>query len=104
MALLLLQFGLLALVALSAVASQDLAKANRQARAHALARRRVEMLRAIPCTAPSAGHSQWPGGLEEAWEVKAIGSTRLIIESVDMQLPRGRRASHMLRVWMLCPP
>jgi hypothetical protein len=102
LALLLLQFGLLALVAASAVAAQDLGTANRRARAHAIARNRVEQLRATRCAGATAGHARWPGGLEERWAVTEVGPLRLITDSVEMRLSRGRRGSHVLRARVLC--
>ena len=102
LALLLLQFGLLALIAASAVAARDLGTANRRARAQALARNRVELLRANPCAPASSGEMRWPGGLHEWWTVSAAGQLRVVVDSVEMQFARGRRGSHVLRGWALC--
>lgn len=102
LALLLLQFGLLALVAASAVAARDLGTANRRARAQALARNRVELLRAGPCAAPTTGESRWPEGLREYWTASAVGPLRVVVDSVELTLAGGRRATYVLRGWFLC--
>jgi|SRR5688500_7712621 Tfp pilus assembly protein PilV len=101
-ALVLFQFGMLALVATSAVAARDLAAANRHARAQALAANRVEQLRAQACPASLAGSMSWPGGLTEYWRVEASGMRRIISDSVELLLPRGRRASHVMQAHVLC--
>lgn len=95
---------MLALVATSAVAAQDLAAANRRVRAQSLAANRVEHLRALACPAPVAGSAQWPGGLTEYWRVDAAGTRRIITDSVELLLPRGRRGSHVMQAHVLCPP
>jgi Tfp pilus assembly protein PilV len=102
-ALVLFQFGMLALVATSAVAARDLAAAHRHARAQALATNRVEQLRARACPASVAGSMSWPGGLTEYWRVEASGTRRIISDSVELLLPRGRRASHVIQAHVLCP-
>jgi Tfp pilus assembly protein PilV len=102
LALLLLQFGLLALVAASAVSARDLGTANRRARAQALARNRVELVRASPCGAAATGERRWPGGLRELWTVSAAGPLRMVVDSVELTLARGRQESYVLRGWTLC--
>lgn len=103
-ALVLFQFGMLAMVATSAVAARDLAEANRRVRAHALAANRVEHLRALACSSSAAGSMSWPGGLTEYWRVDASGTRRIISDSVELLLPRGRRASHVIQAHVLCSP
>lgn len=103
-ALVLFEFGMLALAATSAVAAQDLAAANRRVRAQSLAANRVEHLRALACPAPVAGSAQWPGGLTEYWRVDAAGTRRIITDSVELLLPRGRRGSHVMQAHLLCSP
>jgi len=102
LALLLFQFGMLALAGASAVAARDLAAANRRARAQALAEARVARLRAGRCPAPAAGSQRAPGGLEEYWRVAAHGRAREVVDSVAMELPGARTSSLVLRAWVLC--
>lgn len=107
LALVLLEFGLLALAAATAVAARDLATANRRVQALTLARSRVETLRSAVCDAAAAqswsGYHSWHFGIDEHWQVSATGDVRLIVDSVVMALPAGRSASHVLRGWELCP-
>lgn len=102
LALVLLQFGLLATIAASAVASRDLAAANRRVRAQEVARGRVDGLRVNGCAAAAPGSMRWPGGIEEHWRIDAVGMLRVITDSVVMVLPRGKRAAHVRRGWVLC--
>lgn len=102
-ALVLFEFGMLALAATTAMAARDLAAANLGFRAQALARNRVEQLRASACPAPGAGYAQ-AGGLREFWRVDAAGQLRIISDSVDFKLPRARRGSHVRRAWTICAP
>jgi Tfp pilus assembly protein PilV len=102
LALLVLQFGLLALAATSVVAARDLANANRRARAHSLGLHRVELLSARACPAPQAGSREHAGGLTEFWRVEALGLMRAIADSVDMRLPQGRSAHVVIRAWTAC--
>jgi Tfp pilus assembly protein PilV len=104
LALVVLQFGLLALLAANAVAARDLGTANRRARAQSIARSRVESFRARGCAEPVTGQARWPGGIDESWRVEASGSLQVITDSIEMQLPRGRSANHVLRSWLLCSP
>jgi Tfp pilus assembly protein PilV len=101
-ALLLFEFGMLALAAASAVAARDIAYAQRSMRAQALARHRVELLRANACPAPGSGTAEAPGGLREFWRVDATGPLRIISDSVDLMLPGGRRGDVVLRAWTIC--
>jgi Tfp pilus assembly protein PilV len=102
-ALVLFEVGMLALAATSAMAARDLAAANLSVRALAVARNRVELLRASGCPAPGAGDVQ-AGGLKEFWRVDAAGPLRIISDSVDFRLPRARRGSHVRRAWTVCAP
>ena len=102
-ALVLLEFGMLALIASSGVAVRDLAIANRRVRARWIADDRVAQLRMTACTGPQAGSARAPGGLTEFWQVAAIGSRRVIVDSVDIMLSSGRRDHLVARAWVLCP-
>lgn len=103
-ALVLFQFGMLALAGTSAVVARDLAAAQRSLRAQSLARNRVELLRAGPCPSPVRGSATIPGGLRENWSVEAAGPRRAIVDSVDFALPRGRRGHVVLRSAVMCAP
>lgn len=102
-ALVIFEFGMLALAATSAVAARDLAEANHRMRAQAIASNRVEQLRAGACELSSAGGAETRGRLKEFWWVEAVGSRRIIADSVEFPSIRGRRSSLVLRGWMLCP-
>jgi prepilin-type N-terminal cleavage/methylation domain-containing protein len=103
-ALVLFQIGMLAFTGISAVAARDLATTRLRARAHALARNRVEMLRASACAMPVAAGAQTARGLTEFWRVDANGSRRSITDSIDFRLPRGRRAHIVAHAFALCAP
>ena len=100
-ALVIFEFGMLALAATSAVAARDLGVANRRMKANAIARNRVELLRADACR-PSTGNAHIPGGLEEFWRIDATGPRRVITDSVEFSVEHGRRASVVLHGWTLC--
>jgi Tfp pilus assembly protein PilV len=102
-ALVLFEFGMLALAATSAMAARELAAANLNFRAQAVARNRVELLRASGCPAPGVGDGR-TGVLKEFWRVEAAGRLRIISDSVDFRLPRARRGSHVRRAWTICAP
>ena len=104
-ALVLLEFGMLALMVASAAAARDLGVANRRIRAQWLATDRVERLRVAACTAvlPQSGHAAAPGALTETWSVQVIGARRVITDSIEMRLANARPASVVVRAWMLCP-
>lgn len=102
-ALVLFEFGMLALVASSAVAARNLGVANRRLHAQWLATDRVEELRTTACGTPTpAGRAAAPGGLTEFWRVEAVGARRVLSDSVDLPLPNGRRSHVVARAWMLC--
>lgn len=103
-ALVIFDFGMLALMASSAVAARNLGAANRRQHAQWLATDRVEELRATACAGSpvSTGRAAAPGGLTEFWRVESIGSRRVISDSVDLPLPNGRRGNVVARAWMLC--
>lgn len=103
-ALVLFQIGMLALTAMNAVAARDIATAKLTARAYALARNRVEMLRATSCVMAVPAGAQPARGLTEFWRVDVDGARRSITDSVDFTLPRGRRAHIVARGFTLCTP
>lgn len=102
LALILFQFGMLALAATSAVVARDLSVANRRIKAQSLAAARVARLRAARCPALGVGMQQVAGGLVEHWVVADDGGIRRIVDSVTMSHPRGGESSIVLRAWVLC--
>src|SRR6185295_11290299 len=101
-ALVLLEFGMLALMASSGVAVRDLAIANRRLHAGWLADDRVARLRMTACTAVQGGSARAPGRLTEFWQVVSIGARRAIVDSVEFTLSTGRRDYVVARAWVLC--
>ena len=101
-ALVIFHFGMLALAAITIGTARDLATANRRARAQAVARNRVQQLRASACPPPSAGFATLAGGLLEFWRIEADASRRTITDSVDFPLPRARRDHIVFHAWIIC--
>ena len=102
-ALVLLEVGMLALAATSAVAARDLAFAHRSVRAQSLARNRMELLWATACSAPSSGMASPTGGFEERWNVEISGERRSMSVSVDFAVPGRRSRRVALSAAMICP-
>ena len=100
-ALVLVQFGLLAVAAASAVAARDLASATRSARARDAARERLELLRPIACAADAAG-SRVTAELTEHWSVRGGTGYRVIRDSVAYRLPAGKEGRIVLEQIALC--
>lgn len=101
-ALVLFQFGMLAVTAAAAVAARDLATAQRMVRAQSTARERVELLRARVCPDIAAGTHQ-SDGLVEYWAIESLAAHRVLRDSVAFTLPRGRKGHVVLRAYALCP-
>lgn len=101
-ALLLLELGMLALAATSAVVARDLAVAHRTLRAQTLARNRLELVATNPCAAV-AGAATLPGRYDMSWTVKDVGRRREVSVSVGFAVSRGRRRVVALRTAALCP-
>lgn len=102
-ALVLLQFGMLALAAGAAVAARDLAAAKRLRLAHGMARNRVEGLASLGCPPVGAG-TLTTNGFVEHWRVDPEGDRRLITDSVAFNRPNGHLAHVVARRAALCPP
>ena len=102
-ALVIFEFGMLAIVATSAATARDLMTANRRAHALAIGRDRAAQLRAAACTAPSAGARRAGGDYLEIWRVESLGSGRVITDSVVFAVARGRRTSIVARAATVCP-
>jgi Tfp pilus assembly protein PilV len=100
-AMVLFEFGMLALAATSAVTARSFGIAVRRARAQSVAAARVEQLRAGACATTPPGQATHPG-FTESWRVEAIGRRRLIEDSVEIVLPQARRASVVRHAWALC--
>lgn len=99
-ALVLVQFGLLAVAATSAIAARDLAAAAREASARDAARERVETLRPAACAATLQGSRSTPA-LTEHWSIRG-DTVRLVRDSVEYPLPRGRRGRLVVEQVVLC--
>ena len=69
--------------------------------AQALARNRVELLRSRACPAPDDGDARAARGMREFWRVSVSGQLRVIADSVEFTLPRGR-AHVVYRAWTVC--
>lgn len=100
-ALVLVQFGLLAVAAASALAARELAVATRAARARDVARERVELLRPGACAA-DVGGSRVTLELTEHWSVRGTGGYRIIRDSVAYRLPAGREGRVVFEQIVLC--
>ena len=100
-ALVLVQFGLLAVAATSALALRDMAAATRASMARDMARERLELLRGSACEVNTAG-SRVIVGLNESWRVTGVGAVRAIKDSVEYALPAGRRAQFVIEEKVLC--
>ena len=100
-ALVLFELGMLALTGVAAVAARDIASANRLARAHALARNRVETLRPAACSAAASGTTVSGAGTEH-WRVQIVGMSRRVSDSVVFRLPGGRTDAVESSTWIHC--
>jgi Tfp pilus assembly protein PilV len=101
-ALVLVQFGLLAVAAMSAVAARDVAAATRVSRARDAARERIELLRPAACATSGGGSADAPG-LVEHWSVRGDSVVRRIRDSVEFRLPGGRSGRVVVEQVVLCP-
>lgn len=101
-ALVLFEFGIMALMLSSALTARDLGDANRRLRARWLANDRVEQLRVTACATASAGTARAPGGLTEFWRIEIVGDRRVAVDSVEIRFGRDRREHLVVRSWVLC--
>lgn len=100
-ALVLVQVGLLAVAATSALALRDVAIAARETRAREVARERIELLRMSACTANVEGaHAN--RAFTESWRVSGDSVMKSIRDSVDFPLPAGRRGRFVIEEKVLC--
>lgn len=100
-ALVLVQFGLLAVAATAGLAARDVAIATRETRARETARERVEQLRAGACSADAEG-AHVVTTHREFWRVSGDSLMRVVRDSVDFPLPPGRRGQYVLEERVLC--
>lgn len=100
-ALVLVQFGLLAVAATSAIAARHVAIASRAAHARDVARERLESLRWTACSGGSDG-SRVTVELSEHWSVRGADGWRSVRDSVEYSLPAGRRGRLVLEQLVLC--
>ncbi len=100
-ALVLVQFGLLAVAAASALAARELAVATRSAQARDVARERIELLRLGACGGDAVG-SRVTVALTEHWSVRGTPVHRIIRDSVAYRLPAGREGRLVVEQIVLC--
>lgn len=100
-ALVILEFAMLALAAATAVAARDFAAAHRGIKAQEIARNRLEELTATACAGPQSG-SRVVAGYTERWEIAGDIPLRSIAVRVEYALSRGRRGDIHLRSSVLC--
>ena len=100
-ALVLVQFGLLAVAAASGIAARDMATATRISRARDAAQERIELLRPNACHATVAG-SVAAVAWDEHWSVRGDSVVRILRDSVEYRLPGGRSGRIVLEHAVLC--
>ena len=100
-ALVLVQFGLLAVAAASGIAARDMAAATRISRAREAAHDRIESLRPGACRAMAEG-SVSTAAWDEHWSVRGDSVVRIVRDSVEYRLPAGRRGRVVLEHAVLC--
>ena len=101
-ALVILQFAILALGAAIGVAARDLAFARHSAMANTLARNRVASLRTNPCVAPGS-RTGATGIFLERGHVMADGPRRTIVDSVFFPRAGNRQGVAVARADTWCP-
>lgn len=101
-AVLLLDVGVLALVAATNVVVRRQTNIRRDTEAQRAAANRIERLIAAPCVA-IAGDSSTPSGFAEHWWVQPDRAHREIGDSLEW-LERGARRRVVLRTSAACPP
>lgn len=102
-AIVLIEVGLLALGASTCIVVRETLIVRARTTALELARNRVEMIAAMPCTAMSGGNSA-AGGFREDWSARLIPvSTREIRDSVTFTVQRVSRTI-VLKTMTPCTP
>lgn len=92
LALVLVAFGLLALVATSALVTREVGSAGTRVAAALAARNRAEWLVVTPCASLVGGAVTHPRGVREWWTVERNGNTVLLRDSVVITTPSGPKA------------
>jgi Tfp pilus assembly protein PilV len=100
-ALVILQFAVLALGAALGVAARDLAFARQSMAAHTLARNGVALSRASPCAVPGS-HATQTGVFLERRTVVGVGRQRTIIDSVFFPRAGNRQGVAVARADIWC--
>ena len=91
-ALVILEFTMLAVGAATAVAARNFTVAHRSSTAQAIARNRMEALLGRACGDPTSGGGVIPGGYDERWTIVTATPLRHLSVDVDYDLFAGRRA------------
>lgn len=102
-ALVLLEFAMLALGAGIASTARDLTFARQLAAATASAENRVAILRADPCVATGSASAFTATGTER-WRVDADGPWRTIVDSIEFARAGGRRSVVVAQAVTWCGP
>lgn len=103
-ALVLFELAMLGIIAAAALAAQDLATGRRTQRAREIARTGVLERTIVACAATGTWRIQHPDGFDEHVRVSAAGGTRVVSDSVEFALPRGRSSRVVLRTATHCAP
>jgi hypothetical protein len=93
---------MLGIIAAAALATQELATGRRIHHAREIARNGILERTIVACAATGAWRIGHPGGFEEHLRVDAVGLTRVVSDSVEFTLPRGRASRVVLRTATLC--
>ena len=102
-ALVILEFAMLAVAAATTVAARNFVTAHRSVRAQALARNRLEYLSARACMGSLTGARSVPGGYDERWEIGGSTQLRRVSVLVEYAAPANSRAQVSLASSVWCP-
>ena len=103
LALVLLDIGLLALVALGAAITRDASTVRALASANHSASMRLERMASVDCTGASSGASNpFPGAADWFTDAPAPNGTRILTDSVVVTLPRGGHSTTVLHTRAPC--
>jgi Tfp pilus assembly protein PilV len=100
-ALLIFEFGMLALAGAAAVAVRDFGAAKLRSRAKSIALDRVGRLQIVACGAAASGTATH-GVIRESWHVESLGGARVITDSVVVPQPEGESAVVTATGTVLC--
>jgi type II secretory pathway pseudopilin PulG len=102
-ALVILEFAMLAVAAATTVAARNFVTAHRAVRAQALARNRLESLSARACVGPLVGSRVVTGGYDERWEIEGSAPLRRVSVLVEYEATANRRTQVTLASSVWCP-